>query len=174
MIQSSPGLRTLSLDFTYGVGPNRWLANEIFDAFDVTAAELRELRLKGPLLLIDWDTLLVHADKPDPTRSFFLRHPHIHTLELDVVIGPSSSISPCTLPTLFPSLRDFFGPEHICAALVQLHRSQLESTDTMDTMLTEHPILQVVEMAQHPPRLRELEFPAQINFVFSNIATVDI
>lgn len=167
-------MRTLSLYFRFSGGSiSDWSPNEIFETFNVTLPELFELRMTGPYLSVDWDALLIQTDNLDPTRSFFLRHPNIRTLEFDRNSEPGSSISPNTLSTLFPCLQRFFGPDRICAAVVQSHMSQLESLCILDAIDGKEPT-QVVDAVERLPRLRELGFPAHIESNNYFTAFVDI
>lgn len=137
MIQVSPSLESLSLPFAnseiFQTSGHEQKPDLFFQKLNHTFSQLCELQMTGDLLSIDWSKMLIQASQPDPTCSFFLRHPHIHMLEFECDILPDLSIPHDTFQTLFPSLRHFTGPSVISTALAKSDISlQLEGLVIMD------------------------------------------
>ena len=72
----------------------------------------------------------------------------------------SRSIPPWVAETLFPALRHFSGPDHICAALLGSGLSfQLETLKISNDITTYAALEKVADAVTELPKLRELEYP---------------
>ncbi|KAF8601249.1 hypothetical protein BDV93DRAFT_608188 [Ceratobasidium sp. AG-I] len=174
MMRASPALVNLTLLFTEVTSSSSrqedWLLDVLTENLDQTFFQLRELRITGKCIVIDWHKMLDQSSNKNHTRSFFLRHPHIQTLEIDCKPLSDISISPNSAQILFPSVRHFYGPDFICTALVASDVClQLESLEAKDIRSDIDSTPSVAGAVKSLPKLRELRCPAQSSLLHPQV-----
>lgn len=171
MMRASPALTTLMLlfpespdDHSYRArrDPEDWSLDTLTKALDQTFSQLRELSITGKSFVVEWHKMMVESNSSNPTRLFFLRHPHIQNLDVDCKPLTNILVSPSCAQELFPSLRHFHGPDFLCTALVGSDASlQLEVLEVKAGRSDIDSTTSLSDAAKALPKLRELSCLAQ-------------
>ncbi|KAF8595646.1 hypothetical protein BDV93DRAFT_611307 [Ceratobasidium sp. AG-I] len=167
LIQASPRLQSLSLDFhDEWSGELQWSPETIFSALGVDAVypALASLRLLGAFSP-DWWKFFEEPES-DPLRTFISRHPGLRTVGFGWVTESAYSepIEPMLIVKLFPCLEHLTAPAFICGPVLasELANSLQSLAVTDERYDSTGPNLETMAMAARlMPQLKRLVLHAQ-------------